>query len=43
MHGIQMAVPQKVVRKKPFDVGLLGIPKACIDMCHSIIVKYANA
>ena len=27
MHGIQMAVPQNVVRIKPFQAMLFGIPK----------------
>ena len=42
MHGIQMAVPQKVVRKKPFEAKLLGIPKVSIDMCYITIVKEPN-
>ena len=27
IHGIQMAIPQKVVRIKPFEAKFVGLPK----------------
>ena len=32
VRGIQMAIPQHVLRRKPFEVQLLGIPKVSIGV-----------